>query len=182
MPLFLSLLFDPEPALLLSASVEEGFVVVDEVLLELPLLAGELEELAGLDALLGVDELPLDLEAAGLEVVFVDEELVDGLAVADDVAGDTLVVGVAVPIGAAVAVALGEAVAVAVAVAVAAGVAVAVGAGDAVAVAVAIGDAVALAAGEAVGAVWPAIPVCVVTPLRPPPPRLMLMPAAGWTP
>jgi hypothetical protein len=180
LPLFLSSLFEAAPALPLSSSVDEGFVVVvlEEVLLELPLLAGEPEEeeVAGLDALLGLDELPLDFVAAGLEVV-VDEELVAGVAVADDFAGETLVDGV---VGGTVAVAV--AVGVAVAVAVAVGAAVALAVAVAVGVAVAIGVAVALAAGGAVGAVCPATPVCVVTPLRPPLPRLMLIPAAGCTP
>jgi hypothetical protein len=175
----------------LSAFSDEDFVVVD-VLLEL-LVAGELELEAGVEALL-LDELP-DFEAAGLEVVVVVDELpVAGVAVAEERAGDTFVDGVAVPIGLIVAVAVGDAVAVAVAV----GLAVAVGVAVAVAVAVAVGVAVAeavavgvavangvavaLAVGGAVGAVWPAMPDCVVTPVRPPPPRLMLMPGAGCTP
>jgi hypothetical protein len=141
------------------------------------------------EPLLGVEVVVLGelaaFEAAGLEVVVVlDEALAAGVAVADDFAGETLADGVAVPIGVVVALAAGVAVAVAEAdgVAVAEGEAVAAGDIVALGVAVANGVAVALAAGDAVGAVCPAIPDCVVTPLRPPPPRLMLIPAAGCTP
>ncbi len=161
-------------------------VVLEEAPVELPLAAGELAEVAGLELVAGLDDVPPDFEAAGLEVV--DDFPVAG-DVADDVAAVAVGTGVVIP-GVVVAVALGDAVAVAVAVAVGDAVAVAVAVGDAVAVgvAVAIGVAVAVAAGVtevagvAVGAVCPAIPDCVVTPVRPPPPRLMLIPAAGCTP
>ena len=144
-------------------SLFELLASVDEDLLELDDEDGvEAEELLldfevdGLDALLGLELVEVEDEpdlAAGVEAA-----VAVGLAVAPD-AGVALVAGVAVPIGVAEAVAL------------AAGVAEAAGATV----------AVAEVAGVAVGAVWPATPDCVVTPLRPPP-IPMLTPTAGCTP
>jgi hypothetical protein len=191
--LFLSVAFEELAPLSEPVACFEVVVVV--------LVASEAPEAAGVATFVlevplvppVVVEVEVELEAAGLEA---DAAVADGFAVA-------LVVGVDEALGAAVAaaVAAGVVVAAAVAVAVARGVAVAAGealtVGAAVAEAVAEGEAeatgatvaVAVAAGvaEAIGVavafVWALMPVCVVTPLRPPPlPRLMLIPAAGCTP
>lgn len=185
MSLFLSDLSD-----FAELELPSPFDVVVEVLV-VSVVAEELVEVAGLGALFALPPVvaEVDVEAAGEEA---------DAAVAEVAGVDVLLaaaVGVAVPIGVVVAAA------VPVAVAVARGEAVAEGdaliAGDAVAVAVAEGDAVAIglavavavaagvidAAGVAVAFCWALMPVCVVTPLRPPPlPRLMLIPAAGCTP